>query len=73
MDVGASLDFGKKKKKKKITFAEDVKEGDEDDLGLDDLNLSLGKKKKKKSKKRADDDFGGDEVEETTKSAGGLP
>ena len=73
VDVGASLDFGKKKKKKKITFAEDVKEGDEDDLGLDDLNLSLGKKKKKKSKKRGDDDFGGDEAEETTKSAGGLP
>jgi translation initiation factor 2 subunit 2 len=75
VDVGASLDFGKKKKKKKITFAEDVKEGDEEDLGLDDLNLSLGKKKKKKSKKRVDEDFGGaDESEgEQGKSAGGLP
>ena len=74
VDVGASLDFGKKKKKKKkIQFAEDVKEGDDDDLGLDDLNLSLGKKKKKKSKKRTDDDFGADEAEETAKSAGGLP
>jgi translation initiation factor 2 subunit 2 len=74
VDVGGSLDFGKKKKKKKkITFAEDVKEGDDDDdLGLDDLNLSLGKKKKKKSKKRVDDDFGAD-AEETGKSAGGLP
>ena len=72
VDVGASLDFGKKKKKKKITFAEDVKEGEDDDLGLDDLNLGLGKKKKK-SKKRGDDDFGAEEAEETGKSAGGLP
>lgn len=75
VDVGGSLDFGKKKKKKKkITFAEDVKEGDDDDLGLEDLNLSLGKKKKKKSKKRMDDDFGvQDDAEDQEKSSGGLP
>lgn len=74
IDVGASLEFGKKKKKKSIKFADDVKEGD-DDLGLDDLNLSLGKKKKKKkSKTRTDDDFGvQEESEEVGKSGGGLP
>ena len=40
VDVGASLEFGKKKKKKKsIKIADDVKEGNDDDLGMDDLNL----------------------------------
>ena len=75
VDVGASLEFGKKKKKKSIKFAADVKEGDDDDLGLDDLNLSLGKKKKKKkSKTRTEDDFGVQEdSDEPGKSSGGLP
>lgn len=43
VDVGASLEFGKKKKKKKsIKFADDVKEGNDDDMGMDDLNLVRG-------------------------------
>lgn len=76
VDVGASLEFGKKKKKKKsIKFADDVKEGDDDSLGLDDLNLSLGKKKKKKkSKSRGDDDFDvADEQGEGAEGGSGLP
>jgi hypothetical protein len=43
VDVGASLEFGKKKKKKKsIKFADDVKEGNDDGMGMDDLNLVRG-------------------------------
>jgi translation initiation factor 2 subunit 2 len=64
-DVGASLEFGKKKKKK--SKAKDVDGGEvdgaeagTDELDLEaDLDLGLGKKKKKKkSKARGVDEFG---------------
>ncbi|KAH7615872.1 hypothetical protein Ndes2526B_g09183 [Nannochloris sp. 'desiccata'] len=81
-DIGASLDFGKKKKKKSKSKDAEGGEGAGDDGEMDmddDLNLSLGKKKKKKkSKLRGEDDFGagegdGPDAGGEGRKAGGLP
>ena len=89
MDIGASLEFGKKKKKKsqgknaeeESAGAFDAVEG-QDDLDAD-LDLSLAKKKKKKkTKARNADEFGLTESEQADigkgdaadeKPKGGLP